>query len=474
MPVEPSKGARRWVPLALVVALIAALTGAGTFVALARRGSSYPSEWDPRVAGLVSFVERERGLDFEHPVEVEFLDNAAFNERVTTDESSLTTEDREELDNVVSFLRAIGLVEGRVNLVDALNQASSEGILAFYDPKDEQITVRGTNLDVATRVTVVHELTHALQDQHFDIEKMRERADESDPITALLEGDANNIEDEYVDSLSPRGKRQYEAQSDRASDDADFEGIPPVIRIFIGAPYEFGPAFVEALRAEGGQAALDRAFHQPPTSEEHIFDPTTFIDFDDPETVDAPRVPEGAKKLDDGEFEPLGWYVMLSEQIDAHVALRATDGWGGDSYVAYRTRDDETCTRVRYQGERPRDTREMKTALDQWVAAVAGNRASVRSEGRTLLFESCDPGEKAKVATGNSLDAINLPVARVSIVQEFLSEGAQLDFASCVANRLVYVTSVQDLTDPDSAAFTSEAGRQRILAIATDCRTQTS
>jgi hypothetical protein len=91
-----------------------------------------------------------------------------------------------------------------------------------------------------------------------------------------------------------------------------------------------------------------------------------------------------------------------------------------------------------------------------------------------LLFESCDPGEKAKVATGNSLDAINLPVARVSIVQEFLSEGAQLEFASCVANRLVYVTSVQDLTDPDSAAFTSEAGRQRILAIATDCRTRTS
>ena len=475
-PAEGPKGVRRWLPLVLVIGLVVGLSGAGTWFALERRGSKYPSKWDERVARLVSFVERKRGLDFEHPVEVEFLTVAEFKKRVTTDEATLTKEDREDLEDAVSFLRAIGLVEGRIDLVDAFNQASNEGILAFYDPEDEKITVRGTRLDVATRVTVVHELTHALQDQHFDIEAMRTRDDDdsSGAITALIEGDADNIENEYVDALSRRLRRQYEAQSDKASADADFDGIPPVIRIMMGAPYEFGPALVEVLRADGGQRALDHAFRAPPTSEEQIFDPVTYLASEEPVTVDEPNMPKGARRIDDGEFESLGWFVTLSEQVDAHVALRAADGWGGDSYVAYRTRDKQTCTRVRYRGDEPSDTLEMKVALDQWVAAVDTGRATVSSEGETLLFQSCDPGEKAKVSTGRSLDAINLPVVRVAIVQEFLSEGAEFDFASCVANQLVYEVSVKELSDPTSTAFTSDAGRQRIRNIAMQCRGTTA
>ena len=41
----------------------------------------YPAAWDPRVVDLVSFVEKQRGLNFEHPVFVDFLDPQAVPDR---------------------------------------------------------------------------------------------------------------------------------------------------------------------------------------------------------------------------------------------------------------------------------------------------------------------------------------------------------------------------------------------------------
>ena len=64
----------------------------------------------------------------------------------------------------------------------------------LYDPKTQLVTVRGKGeIDVATRVTLAHELTHALQDQHFDLANMHKVADEHHAETtarAVIEGDA--------------------------------------------------------------------------------------------------------------------------------------------------------------------------------------------------------------------------------------------------------------------------------------------
>src|SRR3954447_9917315 len=105
--------ARRWFPLLLVVALIASASGAAYWISQ-RRGPSYPKHWDPRVANLVSFVETERGLQFDHPVSVEFVPVQQFKKDVTTSDASLSAADRKEMRDVVSFLRALGLVEGKV------------------------------------------------------------------------------------------------------------------------------------------------------------------------------------------------------------------------------------------------------------------------------------------------------------------------------------------------------------------------
>ena len=72
------------------------------------------------------------------------------------------------------------MASGELDLFTAWMSVSDGGTLAFYDPIDERVRVRGTELSVGLEVTLVHELTHALQDQHFDVERLYD----DDPSTA--------------------------------------------------------------------------------------------------------------------------------------------------------------------------------------------------------------------------------------------------------------------------------------------------
>jgi hypothetical protein len=319
-------------------------------------------------------------------------------------------------------------------------------------------------------------MTHALQDQHFDLQKLQHMNDDdaSGAIDALVEGDATWVENSYIDSLSPTDKAAYDKQSDAQGSQADFKGVPPVIQIEQSLPYELGPALVEVLRDSGGQSALDAAFTKPPSDEAQIFDPIKFVHHSAAQKVAKPAAPAGAKVFDSGTFDADGWFIMLSERIDAHEALRAADGWGGDEYISYRTAANRTCERTSFVGDTAADTTTMQNALSEWVRALPVKTASVQREGSSLLFQSCDPGTKVKLATGHSMNAIALPIARTELLQVLLKQDVPLDASNCIANRVVDTSTIAQLNDPTGAAFTSPAGRSKIIAIATECRRQTS
>ena len=77
--------------------------------------------------------------------------------------------------------------------------------------------MRGTDLtDVDVRITLVHELTHALQDQRFDLTRLDdaiETSGEDFALTALVEGDATSIEDDYLYSLPQAEQDAYFAEA---------------------------------------------------------------------------------------------------------------------------------------------------------------------------------------------------------------------------------------------------------------------
>ena len=106
-PVVPSEPDGDSVPLwvfgLLVVLLLVGGAVAGNELLKLRKddaGTSYPKEWDKRVMPYVKIAEKQRGLRFFHPVEVEFLSDADFKKEVTSKEEDLTDEDREEIEQV--------------------------------------------------------------------------------------------------------------------------------------------------------------------------------------------------------------------------------------------------------------------------------------------------------------------------------------------------------------------------------------
>ena len=216
----------------------------------------------------------------------------------------------------------------------------------------------------------------------------------------------------------------------------------------MSAPYVFGEALLRVAVDEGGERAVDNLFRSPPKTEEQQLDPWTLVeDHEGHLNVKAPSLPDGEKSFDDGPFGSIGWLVVLSERIPAEQAITATDGWGGDAYVAFE-RDGVSCVRMTYAGDTPRDMAQMQGALSAWVNRRPG-QASVRRDGGMLAFESCDPGTNAaSVATGGSTKAVKLVLTRTYASVELKGAGMPTEMARCSSDRLVRAFTTAELNNP--------------------------
>lgn len=468
-PAPPRRGRVPWPLLVLPVLLLA---GAGAVVWSAASGDDEPVEWDPQLAELASFVERERGLEFEQPVPVEYLSDEEWADEVGSGSADLTDEERQDVEDTLQFLRALGLAEGDVDLADQFGEFSASALLAYYDFNDKRVRINAdgvTELPVDVQGTLVHELTHALQDQRFDINSIYgdPEADNSFAVEALIEGDAVNVQGAWIETLTPEQQEEIYAVAEEGIANLDEIDVPVALRVTSSAPYDLGPALAYLLDALGG-SRLDDAFRSTPQSDEQVFDPVSFVDGDEPREVDPPAVPEGADEIDSGTFGALGLYVVLSERIDAHQAFNATDGWGGDAFVQYRDGDD-VCVRVRYVGDSPGDTKEVFDALEAWVESLPSKFARVESDGDTVDFRSCDPGAGATLRTGKSVDAMWLPVVRGQVEAGSVEEGASPDEARCFANKVIDDSTLEELADPAAEKWSSEAWQVRANEFVLQC-----
>jgi hypothetical protein len=484
VPDEPGSDIPIWLVLGLVVLMIAG-GGLVAYVLLhheseKQSGPSYPKAWDPRIAPYVKIVEKQRGLTFLHPVAVRFLPDKDFEKTVTTDEKDISKDDRRDMERGAGLLRAFGLLSGKVDLFSASNDVSGSGTLAYYSFADKRVTIRGEKLVRAARPTLVHELTHALQDQHFGIgDRLREAAKRDEKrstgeysvLDAIVEGDAERTADGYLATLSPAQRRAIaasaETQDKRAAE--TYAKVPAVVVTFFTAPYTLGEALVQAIAQDGGNAAVDDLLRDSPTHDAALLDPFRVLLGDqDAATPPKPVVDKGDKAFDDGEFGAVTWYLMLAERLPLTDALTIVDGWGGDSYVAYE-HDGVTCARASYRGQDAAATGRMLTALRQWIAAVPGSPASVRSEGSGLLFQSCDPGTGTRKGKEDSAQAVALAVSRTNLGVIVMRAGAPDRYARCISDKLIHAYTLAQLSDPGFGK-NDPSVRANIQRMAAACR----
>ena len=472
-------------------------------MAVVRRAPRYPASWDARVAGLARFVESNRGLTFAHPVHVDFLDDAAFGAEVAVAGGEPTPTDRAAMQAEAARLRAFGLLDGELDLIAAGGTLAGETTLAFYRFEDERIIVRGTAIDTSLEVTLVHELTHALQDQHYQLGKRTEERESNSAFGALVEGDAEYVANLYLESLPPTEQEAYYEEQQRIAEDIDLGDIPEVLLAMQSTPYELGPGLGGARRAaggpprlaagglwgppppppgggpgvggarraDGGTRRLDDAFMWPPTTDEQLLSPSAYLAQEDALSVGTPAVFEGEQRVPGTEpdtFGALSWYVVLTERIDPHDALAAVDGWGGDIQVNLE-RDGKQCARLLFRGDHTTDADEMASALREWADRMPDGMTDLRTADDSLTFTACDPGKSAHLATGRAADAMVLPVARSQVFAMLLADGEEVDASWCFADAIVAGSSVKELLDTEGGFFATPEGQDRIANASAEC-----
>ena len=469
-PHRPTPSVWRMLLPGALLCLATVAAAVGVVVYAGSQDGDHPDEWDPRVAELVDFVEAERGLTFDHPVHVDFLTSSEYSDSVRVDSGELSEEDTESLERDVAFLRAVGLAEGDVDPVETMNDLADAGTLAYYDLVTRHVVVRGTELTVDVKATLVHELTHALQDQHFDLNGTQAEIDPDDEeaandaffgYQALVEGDAMRIESAYVLGLSEAERQEYvDAYSDSLADAEEaLTDVPSAMHAFGLVPYALGSPLVDLIAAEGGNDAVDDAFEQLPSTAEHMLDPRSYLDGDEPaepSDLDAPPLPDGVDEpTEEGITNAVDLYVILAERIDPVVALDAADGWGNGRWATYDD-DGRTCVRFQVASDTDDDAGQLEAALEEWVAA-SPDAADTRlvEEGNVPLVESCDPGDAAVVANDRALDVLQLPALRSQFMVEAVEFGGldldtAWDYGHCVVSEIDFqqLVDLQSISDP--------------------------
>lgn len=327
-----------------------------------------PADLEATVAELSRFVADARGAPFPVPVEVELLDGEAFDQRLLTD----FEEEREDIDLVGRLFVALRLLEPDEDLFEIYRAFLGEGVLGFYDPATGELVVRGAAVTLSTRSTIVHELTHAHDDQRFELDRpaVLDAADESSlGFSALIEGNAVRVQQQWEATLSDDQRDELLSEQLASVADLDIGDLPFVLLRQIEFPYTAGPPLLEALAEEGGEGRIDEAFADPPVTSEQVIEPDRYLDREGPLPVAAP--PADGDVLDEGTFGQLTLAVTLGDVVDRETARQAADGWGGDAYTAWAD-GERTCVRITFAMDTPEDLAELVDAWRTWATERPG------------------------------------------------------------------------------------------------------
>lgn len=342
--------------------LLLALTLAGPAApALPSDVLPLPAELAGRIGELTAKAEQHRGLKALRPVPSGRLGPETVEKKLVSDLQRDFPP--EKLAAAEAALKVFGLIPEALDLRTYLPRLLGSQVAGFYDPEQDYLAIvelPGHPLEEAaasedTEIVLVHELVHALQDQHFDLEAFSALDPLSDASTAreaLVEGDAtltmmsamlgDKSDLPTLEELA--NEMAFDASELAAWDDGRDEELaraPAFFRESMLFGYLQGYLFCVSVRKAGGQALLDRAFREdPPRSTEQILHPEKWhTRRDDPVAVALPDLGEalgGAPRIAEGEMGELGVAILLGTALgDRGRAAAAAAGWGGDRFAVY-------------------------------------------------------------------------------------------------------------------------------------------
>jgi hypothetical protein len=279
-----------------------------------------------------------RGLQPTEPVPFAFVQPEILRQDLMesfTDETSVR-----ELEISRKLLVLLGLMSPDSDLHGMLVDLYAENVVGYYNRKEKTMYLVGgpSVFGPEEKVTLAHEYTHALQDQHFDLAAVQggteDDGDFSLAVEALIEGDATLTMILYARRfMTPEELSELQSGSAESS----LDQAPLVIRDELIFPYEEGVLFVLRLWLEGGFELVNSTFRDPPRSTEQIIHPEKYLDREQPIVVSLPNLagalgPDWTQLRSDVLGE-LDLRILLEQFSEPAVAATGAEGWGGDRFA---------------------------------------------------------------------------------------------------------------------------------------------
>lgn len=307
-------------------------------------GVQFPPDQSQTLADLIARTAELRGLEPKGDIEKRLIGRQEAADYLV---STIDEEDRERLNTKQELYRVLGLIPDDADLLELQISLLRALVLGFYDPDVKALFIlQDLGLtSIVTRLTVVHEVVHALQDQYFDLNAVEERIrDDWDMSTAfidLVEGDARGVETEFASAAAANNARI-------ACDDGSFNvstnsNIPVVIQRELQAPYSDGRCFIFNVLPSIPEG-VDAIFRNLPRSTEQVLHPQKYLQSEEPEQVTleplAEKLGAGWKQAASSTFGEFGLQNLLLLGVTDRTTVKSgADGWGGDRWALYSRED---------------------------------------------------------------------------------------------------------------------------------------
>ncbi len=254
---------------------------------------------------------------------------------------------------------AFGLIPKGFDLDSFMVELLTEQIAGLYDPKAHEFYIADWIPVADQRMVMAHELTHALEDQHFQIEAWAKAARPNDDAElareAVLEGSAMAAMIDYL--LLGTGRSVQDLPEIDPSvlvgdmgNTPSLKKAPPFLKDALIFPYFGGLTFSAAILKPAGWSGISAVFAKPPVSTQQIMHPGLYSSGRVPTQVSLPAIEKllGANwsKLEENLMGEFGWKEVLKQFLGEDRAKALSAAWDGDRYAVFEQKETKRLVLV--------------------------------------------------------------------------------------------------------------------------------
>jgi len=319
-------------------------------------------------------------------------------------------------------LEAFGLIPKNFPLDSFMIDLLTEQVAGMYDPKVKEFYIADWIPIGDQRSVMSHELTHALEDQSFHVERWMNAARSNDDAEmardSVSEGSAMvamidySLRDTHVSvrDLPDLSELVGSGAFTSVGQDPLLAKAPAFIRDSLVFPYLEGTTFTQQfLKAHTGWADLHLLFENPPVSTQQIMHPALYLKGVQPANVTLPKwkrvVPKNWKLLEQNVMGEFGLQEVLKQFLGEQRAEAVSPAWSGDRYAVFEVKQTgETPIVYRLKLDNSQDAaklfREFSDALDKKYAT----RTPIESQPNFLEFQTASGGVYLRCVADQCLD----------------------------------------------------------------------